>query len=77
MCVGLFYGDHRKNLEYAIFYIRYLKSVIEEVITILSDGQDDIKKEKEANDTSYANFHEKRNRNRQSIKLVSIYNRIY
>lgn len=56
---GLFKEKRLLNI-----YISYLKSVIGDIITILSDGQDTIKREKEANDTSYAHFLEKRNRNR-------------
>lgn len=74
MYVCLFYEKHRKN--FVFNYFRYLKKLIEEVIKIISDGQDDIKKEKEANDTSYENFVEKRNICRQSFKLVSKYNKI-
>lgn len=51
--------------------------MIGDIITILSDGQDTIKREKEANDTSYAHFLEKRNRNRESINLVSIDNYVH
>lgn len=47
--------------------------MIEEVTTILSEGQDVIKRRKEANDTSLENFNGKRIRIGQVIKSVSVY----